>query len=192
MTTSTPWARVASVATVSSSAARVWMTSGLPAVAGDLDLGEERALLVLARRAVAVVVEPGLPHRAAEVVLRQLGEVGRGGVVEAVGGVRVAADRGEHLVEALRRRERRAVAVLVHPDREDALHARLARRGHQLVLGRGAVVEMGVRVDHCGLGKSGGSSPIEPPPGPSPNSAALSSSRSSPSAASSLPVDSGM
>jgi hypothetical protein len=116
--------------------------------ARDLDLRQERALLVLARRAVAVVVEPGLPHRAAEVVPRQLGKVGRGGVVEVVRGVRVPPDRGEHLVEPLRRGERRAVAVLVHPDREDALHARLARRRHQLVLGRGAVVEMGVRVDH--------------------------------------------
>ena len=30
MTTSSPWARALSVETVSSSAARVWMTSGLP------------------------------------------------------------------------------------------------------------------------------------------------------------------
>ena len=68
----------------------------------------------------------------------------------------MAADGGEDLVEALRGGERRAAALGVHPDREDAVHARLARRGHQLVLGRGAVVEVGVRVDHWGLGNRGG------------------------------------
>jgi extradiol dioxygenase family protein len=160
--------------------------------AGDLDLGQEGALLVRARGAVAVVVEPGLPHRAAQRLGRELGQIPRGRVVEALGRVGVAADRGEHLVEPLGRSQGGAVALLVHPDREDAVHARRARRRHQLVLGRGAVVEMGVRVDHWGLGNKGGSSPIEPPPGPSPKTAAPSSTRSSPSAASSLPVDSGI
>ena len=50
----------ASTATVSSSAARVWMTSGLPQLAASAACASEELALRVARRVVAVVVEAGL------------------------------------------------------------------------------------------------------------------------------------
>ena len=80
--------------------------------------------------------------------LRELGQLRRRDVVEALGAVGVAADGGEDLLVAVGRGERRAAALGVHADREDAVDARFARGGDQLVLGRGAVIEVGVGVDH--------------------------------------------
>ena len=81
--TRSPSACASSVASVSSSAARVWMTSGLPVAAGELDLGLEGPLLILARRVVAVEVEAGLADRHAPLVSGQRLELGEVGVVEA-------------------------------------------------------------------------------------------------------------
>ncbi len=91
-----PSASRASVAIVSSSASRVWMTSGLPTCAGDLDLGGEGALLVVARRVVAEVVETrsrrsrGSAGRAASSAISSASASAK-----PVGRVRVAADGGE-------------------------------------------------------------------------------------------------
>ena len=79
--TSRPAASRASVAIVSSSAARVWMTSGLPSLVRDRDLGGERALLVGAGRVVAVVVQAGLADRPAVRVPRELAQLVGDGVV---------------------------------------------------------------------------------------------------------------
>ena len=49
---------------MSSSAARVWITTGSPTRAGELELRLEGAPLVVARGVVAVVVEAGLADRA--------------------------------------------------------------------------------------------------------------------------------
>ena len=68
---------------MSSSAARVWITSGLPVSRAELDLRRERALLVGPGRSVAVVVEPGLADRDAPRVRGQRLELRKVGVVEA-------------------------------------------------------------------------------------------------------------
>ena len=158
----------------------------LAVVAGDLDLGEERALLVVARRAVAVVVEPGLADRATARVRASsaISSAARRRSPSATFGWRPTAANTSSKRSAAASAERRPSESI--PMVRIRFDARLARGRHQLVLGRGAVVEVGVRVDHCGFGNRGASSPTAAPPGPSPYSAALSSSRSSPSAASSL------
>ena len=137
MTTRSPAACSASMASVSSSAARVWITTGLPARARQLHLRDERADLVLARRVVAVVVEPGLPDRDAALVGRQRLELGQVGVVEAGRAVGMAADRRADLREGLGRRQRRAARRAVHPDRQHPAHAGALRVGDQIGVVRG-------------------------------------------------------
>ena len=77
------------------------MTSGLPVSRARLDLRLERALLVGRRRAVAVEVQAGLADRDAALVRGERLELGEVGVVEAGRLVRVPADRGVDLREAL-------------------------------------------------------------------------------------------
>ena len=90
-----------SAAKVSSSAARVWITSGSPSARGQLEVRLERAPLVLARRVVAVVVEPGLADRAHALVARPRARSARcRASLEAGGLVRVAADDRDDLVVA--------------------------------------------------------------------------------------------
>ena len=142
---------------MSSSAARVWMTSGLPSSRASCDLGGERALLVGARRVVAVVVEAGLADRAAARVRGELAQLVGDRVVVAGRVVGVAADRGEHLVVGLGGGERGAAATRASmPIVRMRVTPGLARRGDQLGLGRRAAVEVGVAVDHSGFGNSGG------------------------------------
>ena len=76
--------------------------------AGEVDLGVEGALLVGARRAVAVEVQAGLADGHAAVVAGELGDLVERRVVEARGEVGVAADGGEHLRERLGGGERAA------------------------------------------------------------------------------------
>ena len=77
----------------------------LAELARELDVGGERALLVGARRVVAVVVEAGLADRAAARVARELAQLVGDRVVVAGGAVGVVADRGEpDLRRAPRRR----------------------------------------------------------------------------------------
>ena len=104
----------------------------LAGLARELDLRRERALLVGARRGVAVEVEAGLADRHAALVRGQRAQLGQVGVVEALGRVRVAADRRVHLGKVLGRRERRAAGGAVDADRQHARHARRLGRRDQL------------------------------------------------------------
>jgi hypothetical protein len=137
-------------------------------LAGDLDLRAEGPLLVGARRVVAVVVQPGLADRAAAGMRRELAQVLGDGVVIPGGEVGVAADGGEHLVVGVGGGERAAAGLGVHADGEDARDTLVARRRDELRLRRRAAVEVGVGVDHCCLGKSGGSFSTSAPPGSAP------------------------
>ena len=166
------------------------MISGLPDSRANLDLGLEGPLLVVAGRVVAVVVEAGLADRAAVRVLRELAQLSRDGVVVAGRLVGMAADRGEDLGIRAGGVQRVAARLGVHPDREDAREAGLPGLGHELRLGGGPAVEVGVAVVHSGLGNSGGSFRTACPPGWAPNSVIAVSG--APSASSSLVVDSGM
>ena len=90
------------IAKVSSSAARVWITTGRPSARRQLELRLERAPLVVARRVVAVVVEPGLADRARRADARAARSISSSRrVVEAGRLVRMAADDREHLVVVL-------------------------------------------------------------------------------------------
>ena len=60
----------ASAASVSSSAARVWITTGFPSYGGELELRVEEPPLRIVRGVVAEVVEPGLPHGDGALVAR--------------------------------------------------------------------------------------------------------------------------
>ena len=64
----------------------------LAGLARERDLRRERALLILARRAVAVEVETRLADRHAALVRGERAQLGEVGVVEALRRVRVAAD----------------------------------------------------------------------------------------------------
>ncbi len=176
---------------MSSSAARVWITSGLPRLARELDLRRERALLVGSRRgAVAVEVESGLADRHAALVRGERAQLGEVGVVEAPRRVGMAPDRGVDLREGLGRGQRGAAGGAVDADREHAADPRRLRGRDELGVGRLAEVEMGVGVDQAApaprgsFGNSASSvSTAEIPPRPS--SAPSSEVSSAPSAASS-------
>ena len=88
----------ASAASVSSSAARVWITTGFPSSAASSSCGGEEPPLVVGRRVVAEPVEPGLADRDRLRMREQL------------------AQRGE----IVRRRRPRLVRVDAE-DREDAV-----------------------------------------------------------------------
>ena len=80
----------------------------LTRLARQLDLRRERTLLVGARSAVAIEVQPCLADRNTARVRSQGAQLGQIGVVEALGRVRMPADRRVHLGEVLGRRQRRA------------------------------------------------------------------------------------
>ncbi len=120
----------------------------LARLARERDLRGERALLVRARRAVAVEVEAGLADRDAALVRGQRAQLGQVGVVEARRVVRVAADRRVHLREGLGRGQRRAAGGAVDADGQHPRDARRDRRRDQLGVGRLAQVQVGVGVDH--------------------------------------------
>ena len=94
---------------VSSSAARVWITTGLPSSAASVELRGEEAALGVARRVVAEVVEPGLADRDRLRVREQARAARRGRPRRPLRGlVRVDAEDREDAVVALRELERRA------------------------------------------------------------------------------------
>ena len=126
-----PSARSASIAKVSSSAARVWMTSGRPSCRRARAGRRRRARWSLARRVVAVVVEPGLPDRATAPAARPPARSARcRASSKPVGLVRVAADDRQHLVVASRGRGERALdRVAGHADGGEPLDARARARG---------------------------------------------------------------
>src|SRR5439155_11991778 len=70
------------------------------------------------------------------------------GVVEALGLGRVTADDREDLLVGIRRRERALDRRVVDPHGRKPTHARRYRALDHLAVGRLAVVEMAVAVDH--------------------------------------------
>src|SRR5207244_2136970 len=113
-----------------------------------VDLRLERASLILARREVAEVVEAGLADRAHALVARRPLDRLDASVVEPLGLVRVAADDREDLLVGIRRRERALDRRVVDPHGRKPTHARRYRALDHLAVGRLAVVEMAVAVDH--------------------------------------------
>ena len=125
--TRTPSARSRSVAIVSSSAARVWITSGLPVVARELDLGV-RTRAAGRRAARGRGSSRGRSRRSPRSAgARRAPQLGEVGVVEAASRVGVAADRGADLREALGGGER-AAAALARPCRRSGSAARRPAR----------------------------------------------------------------
>ena len=151
-----------SAAAVSSEAARVWMTTGLPSSAASSSCALEELALAVARRVVAVVVEPGLPDRDGALgcgeQLAQLVDGGRVGSPAWCGWIPSAAKTP---VVSLGDGERLAAGVEPGADRDDPLDPGLARARHEHVCRLRARVEVRVRVDHAAAvgwstrGKSG-------------------------------------
>ena len=117
------------------------------------DLGPEGALLVVARRVVAVVVQAGLADRHALGMGGQRFQLGQVGVVEPGGRVRVAPDRGVDLRKVLGRRQRGPAGRAVRAHRDDPAHPGRQRRGHQLRVRGLAQLQVRVAVDHSALGE---------------------------------------
>ena len=134
---------------MSSSAARVWMTTGSPARRGQLELRLERAPLVLARGAVAVVVESGLADRARPRVRGGALDLLQAGVVEALAVVGVAAhDRHHALVLAQHPRAPAGSTRRSCPPWRAGSRPPAARELTTSAVGVLAGVEVAVGVDH--------------------------------------------
>ena len=155
-----------SAAAVSSEAARVWTTTGLPSSAASSSCALEELALAVVRRVVAVEVEPGLADGDRALVgeqLTQLVEPGRVGLGRLV---RVDAERGEDAVvpSAIASVSRQRVDT--RADRDDPVDAGLACARDQLVRRLRARVEVRVGVDHAAAvgwstrGKSGAAAAI--------------------------------
>ena len=114
----------------------------LAELARKLDLRLERAPLIVVRRVVAVVVEPGLADRDDLRVGRRLSDRLEVRGLEPGGRVRVPAHDREHLLLRVREAERAGDRVVVDADRRDTREA-VRRRGILV-----AHLEMAVRVDH--------------------------------------------
>jgi hypothetical protein len=133
-------------------------------LAGELDLSLECTQLKLPRGAITVVVKPCLADRHAAWMGRELAQQR---LVELLGDVGVAADRGVDRWETLRRRDRRATALGIGADGQHAHHSYRRRGSDQLRVRRIARIEVGVRIDHAVLdellGKSGASADTRAP-----------------------------
>ena len=127
----------------------------LAELAREADVRGERALLVGARRVVAVVVEAGLADRGAARVAGELAQLVRDRVGVARRVVGVVADGEPHLGVRLGGGLRAAAALRVGADREDPRDAGLRRGGDDLGVGAGRRVEVGVAVDHGAVGVAG-------------------------------------
>ena len=68
--------KTSSMAPVSPSGSRAWITIGSPRSLGDLDLGDKRPALLLGARGLPVVIDPGLADRPHLLVLGQAGDLG--------------------------------------------------------------------------------------------------------------------
>ena len=132
-----------------------------PGLARQRDLSGESALLVCARRTIAVEVQPGLPNRDAALMRGKRAQLGQIGVVEARGRVRMPAHGGIHLGERLGSGESRPAGGTVDAHGDHAPHAHRHGGGHQLRIGWLAQLQMGMGVYHAArasrgsLGKSG-------------------------------------
>jgi len=117
-------------------------------LARQLDLSLEGALLVGARRAVAIEVQTGLADRDAALVHCERLQLCEVGLIEAGCGVGMTPDSGEHLWERLGDRQRRAAGRAIDPDRQQPLDAGLRGGGHD----RGGLplahVDVRVGIDH--------------------------------------------
>jgi hypothetical protein len=92
-------------------------------LARERDLRGERALLIGARRALTVEVEPGLADRHAALVRRERSQFREVDVIEALRRVRMPADGRVNLGERLGRSQRRTGGRTVSADREHPCHA---------------------------------------------------------------------
>ena len=131
---------------MSSSAARVWITTGFPSSRASGELALEEELLRVVRRVVAEVVEPRLAHRNGLRMREQRLQLGNVVCLRAAGLVRMDAERRVDAVVRVREGERVARAGERRRDRDDPRDARLACAGDHL---GGVVPEVRVRVDHA-------------------------------------------
>ena len=99
-------------ASVSSSAARVWMTTGLPSSAASSSCRVEEAALRVVRRVVAEVVEAGLADGDGALVGEQVAQLVEPLGLGAAGFVRVDAERRVDAVVLRRRARARCAARL--------------------------------------------------------------------------------
>ena len=120
----------------------------LAEVSRELELPGEEIALPVARRVVAVEVEPGLADGDRTRVAEQLAELVEPGCVVIRGLVRVDAEGGPDSVVSPGEVERRAARVEPRADRDDALHAGLAGPPQDQIRRIRARVEVRVGVDH--------------------------------------------
>src|SRR5436853_7668011 len=122
----------------------------LPELGGKLELGGEEAALAVARRVVAVPVEPGLADRNRLRMAEQLAQLREIGFGRGARLVRVDAEDREDAVVPLGELERPAAVFHVGADREYARDTRLGGTldGLVRVLER---AEVRVRVDHAAV-----------------------------------------
>jgi hypothetical protein len=120
----------------------------------------EKAPLSVTRRIVAIVIEPGLPHRHGPLVGKQLPELVQPPCVSRAGIVRVDAERRKDALLLAGKLERPPARVDAGADRDDAIDSRLPgtlENGGRRPVAR---VEVRVRVDQAAIrstrGKSGG------------------------------------
>jgi hypothetical protein len=123
----------------------------LAEVGRELELCLEEPALTVARRAVAEVVETGLPHRHRALVLGELAELVDAIRLGVAGLVRVDADRGEDLLVQLGQLERGAARVDSGAHGDDPIDARRSRPPDQRRRPVSARVEVRVRVDHSSV-----------------------------------------
>ena len=155
-------AKISSVALVSPSGSRAWITIGRSSSIGDLDLGGEGAPLLVRGRRVAVEVEAGLadrPHLLVRARARAISAAAASSKPLASFGWRPTAAKTASWRSALA--DRRGVRLRVHPDRQHPAHARRGGRGDQLVLARRRRGRGG-----CGSRSSAGSAYPSPDAGP--------------------------
>ncbi len=186
-------AKISSIAALSPSGSRAWMTSGSSELPGHLDLAEEGAPLVLGRGGVAVEVEAGLADRPHLRVGAELEQRRLRPVVESLGGVGMAADAGEDRLVGLGLGDHLRVGRLVEADVQHPLDPGRGGRLEQLDGRLLAEEEVRVGVDHAAgvsiFGKSGWIRSTVWPPPREPSSARARPS--SPSVASSVSAVSG-
>ena len=162
---------------MSASAARVWITTGLPSSAASASCASKSSLLPVARRVVAVVVEAGLADGDRRSCREQLAQLVEAAGLVAAGLVRVDAERGEDAFLSLGDVERGAHESMPEPDRDDAVDAGLARAGDDV---RGLLcerIEVRMRVDHAAAAAASMRASSSPRPSPGRASGRAASAR---------------
>ena len=120
----------------------------LPQLGRQLELRGEQGPLALARRVVAVIIEPGLPHRDDTIATEQISELVEPPGLGIRGLVRMDAQRGEDALVPFRDLERGPALLDARADRDDPVHSHAAGTLDQGLSRLLAPVEMRVRVDH--------------------------------------------